>query len=53
VGVTPGDLESDITTGQEFAGGNQGGELGAELGGAPAPGAAPGQQPAAGAAPTV
>jgi hypothetical protein len=53
VGVTPGDLESDITTGQEFAGGDQGGELGAELGGAPAPGAAPGQQPAAGAAPTV
>jgi hypothetical protein len=53
VGVTPGDLESDITTGQEFAGGDVGGELGAELGGAPAPGAAPGQQPAAGAAPTV
>jgi hypothetical protein len=53
VGVTPGDLESDITTGQEFAGGDAGGELGAELGGAPAPGAAPGQPPAAGAAPTV
>jgi hypothetical protein len=53
VGVTPGDLESDITTGQEFAGGDVGGELGAELGGAPVPGAAPGQQPAAGAAPTV
>jgi hypothetical protein len=59
VGVTPGDLESDIDTGEELAGGELGGEPGAA-----APGAAPGQQPgaavspatpapAAGAAPTV
>ena len=49
VGVTPGDLESDITTGEEL------GEPGIE--GEPATAdqtaAAPGQQPAAGAAPTV
>jgi hypothetical protein len=44
VGVTPADLEGDITTGEEL-GNLEGGELGgAELG------AAPGQQPAAGAA---
>ena len=43
VGVTPADIESDITTGQEF------GDLGpADIAGAP--GAAPGQQAAAGAA---
>ena len=54
VGVTPGDLESDITTGQEFADtADLGGTPGAPGAPAPAPGAAPGQQPAAGAAPTV
>lgn len=44
VGVTPADLESDITTGQELSdlGAPEGGEIGA--------GPAPGQQPAAGAA---
>jgi hypothetical protein len=44
VGVIPGDLEADITMGQELAGGT-------EVGAAGEPGAAPGQQPAAGAAP--
>ena len=45
VGVTPADLESDITTGEEFA--NMGGE---DLGAGAVPGAAtPGQQAAAGA----
>jgi hypothetical protein len=49
VGVTPADLESDITTGEELAGL---GDPGAE--GLPgAPGAAPGQQPAAAAAPAA
>ncbi len=43
VGITPADLEGDITTGEELAGM---GEPGAEAG---LPGAAPGQQPAAGA----
>jgi hypothetical protein len=53
VGITPGDLDADLTTGQDLAGM---GEPGADLAGAPgagAPGTAPGQQPAAGAAPTV
>jgi len=46
VGVTPGDIESDITTGQELQG------IGEPVPGAP--GAVPGQQPAAGAvAPAV
>ena len=45
VGVTPADLEADITTGEELTGFD-------EPGAAPgAPGAAPGQQPAAGAVP--
>jgi hypothetical protein len=47
VGVTPADLESDITTGEEFAGGM---DLGAPGATPAAPGStAPGQQPAAGA----
>jgi hypothetical protein len=52
VGVTPADLEADLTTGEELAGL---GEPGAEAGAVPgaAAGAAPGQQPAAGAAPAV
>jgi hypothetical protein len=46
VGVTPADLESDITTGEEFAGGM---DLGAPGATPAAPGStAPGQQPAAG-----
>jgi hypothetical protein len=45
VGITPADLDADITTGEELAGF---GEPGAP--GAAAPGTAPGQQPAAGAA---
>jgi hypothetical protein len=46
VGVTPADLESDITTGEEL--GNMGGP---EMAGAPTPpGPGAGQQPAAGAA---
>jgi len=45
VGITPADIEGDITTGQELAG------IGEPGAGEPgAPGAAPGQQPAAGAA---
>jgi hypothetical protein len=52
VGITPADMETDITTGEEVAGMDQTG------GGVPitpgaAPGTAPGQQPAAGAAPSV
>lgn len=53
VGITPGDLETDIATGDELAGI---GEPGTDLAGteiAPAASAAPGQQPAAGAAPAV
>jgi len=59
VGVSPGDLEADITTGDEMANlGLPGAEGGATVPGAapgqpPAAGAAPGQQPAAGAAPAV
>jgi len=51
VGVTPGDLESDITTGEELSQPGIEGEPGAET--ADQAAAAPGQQPAAGAAPTV
>lgn len=45
VGVSPADLDSDITTGQQFSA-EPGAEIGAEAGGI-----APGAQPAAGAAP--
>ncbi len=48
VGITPGDLESDIATGEEMAGFGEA-PPGADLGGAP--GTQPGAQPAAGAVP--
>jgi hypothetical protein len=50
VGITPGDLETDITAGEELAGMNElpMGGAGTEIGGAP--GTQPGAQPAAGAA---
>jgi hypothetical protein len=57
VGVSPGDLEADITMGDEMADlvlpGAEAGAAGAAPGQPPAAGAAPGQQPAAGAAPAV
>ena len=55
VGITPADMETDITTGEEVAGMDQmGGGVPITPGAAPgAPGTAPGQQPAAGAAPSV
>ncbi len=55
VGITPADMETDITTGEEVAGMDQtGGGVPIAPGVAPgAPGTAPGQQPAAGAAPSV
>jgi hypothetical protein len=55
VGITPADMETDITTGEEVAGMDQmGGGVPITPGATPgAPGTAPGQQPAAGAAPSV
>ena len=54
VGVTPADLESDITTGEELAGlGEPGAEGGLGSSGALGAPAAPGQQPAAGVAPAA
>ncbi len=55
VGVTPGDLDTDINTADEFQNlGEPGTEAPGAVPGAPgSPATAPGQQPAAGAAPTV
>jgi hypothetical protein len=42
VGITPGALETDITTGQEIGAMEPAGALGGDIGGAAAPGVAPG-----------
>jgi len=53
VGITPGGLESDVTTGEEIAGMEPAGADPGITGGAPAPAAPGGVMPAAGAAPPV